>query len=290
MRVAAALLIAAAGLATARISRTVVATRDDVIEEPYAPSAAAAPFASLGYREAAADVLFIRLTGYFGSRQATAQGLTALVEAVVALDPQYHRIYEYGALAMTIASGATQDTFLRAIAVLERGIAEFPNDWKLPNLAGQMYTQDLQSKDPAQQRAWNETGLLLVESSLRKPGASPEAATWAATMRTKLGQHDRAVRELREMILLTPDAEARERMIAKLNTLENSDQAELAAELYEQQKIIEGDRKRNRPTIPPTMYALVGPRIAPGFDLGNLATGGADLVGSAPVQTLEPLQ
>ena len=131
---------------------------------------------------------------------------------------------------------------------------------------------------------------MLVESSLRKPGASPEAATWAATMRTKLGQHERAVRELREMILLTPDPTARERMIAKLNTIEKSDQAELAAELYEHQKLIEGERRRKRPSVPPTMYVLLGPRTVPGFDMGHLATGGADLVGSAPFHRLEPLE
>lgn len=282
--------MAAVGFAAARTARVAVAARDEFVEAPYAPSPAAAPFASLGYREAAADVLFIRLTGFFGSRQATAQAMAPLVEAVVALDPRYQRIYEFGAMAMTIAQGADQDITLRAIAVLERGIEEFPNDWKIPNLAGQMYTQDLQSNDPAQQRAWEEKGLMLVESSLRKPGASPEAATWAATMRTKLGQHERAARELREMILLTPDPQARERMIAKLNTLEKSDQAELAAELFEHQKLIEGERRRNRPSVPPTMYVLVGARIAPGFDMSRLATGGADLVGSTPFQKLEPLE
>lgn len=283
-------IVAAAGFAAARTARVAVAAKTELLEAPYAPAPAAAPFASLGYREAAADVLFIRLTGFFGGRNATAQAMAPLVEAVVALDPHYQRIYEFGAMAMTIASGADQKITLRAIAVLERGIAEFPNDWKIPNLAGQMYTQDLQSDDPAQQRAWQEKGILLVESSLRKPGASPEAATWAATMRTKLGQHDRAVRELREMILLTPDPTARERMIAKLNTLETSDQAELAAELYEHQKLIEGERKRNRPSLPPTMYVVLGPRIKPGFDMSDLATGGADLVGSTPIQKLEPLE
>lgn len=267
-----------------------MAARDDVLEAPYAPSPAAAPFATLGYREAAADVLFIRLTGYFGSRHAAAKAMAPLVEAVVALDPRYQRIYEFGAMAMTIAAGADQDIYLRAIAVLERGIEEFPNDWKIPNLAGQMYTQDLQSDNPSQQRQWEEKGLMLVESSLRKPGASPEAATWAATMRTKLGQHERAARELREMILLTPDPAARERLIAKLNTLEKSDQAELAAELYEHQRLLEDERSRNRPSIPPTMYVVLGPHIAPGFDMANLATGGADLVGSTPIQKLEPLQ
>ncbi len=37
---------------------------------------------------------------------------------------------------------------------------------------------------------------------------------------------------------------------------------------------------RDRPAVPATMYLLIGPRPAPGFDLRELATGGRDLVGA----------
>jgi hypothetical protein len=37
------------------------------------------------------------------------------------------------------------------------------------------------------------------------------------------------------------------------------------------------------------MYVLLGPRRQPGFDMSDLATGGADLVGAKPVEKLEPL-
>ncbi len=166
-----------------------------------------------------------------------------------------------------------------------------PTIWRIPDLAGQIYTQDLETDDPAQRRAWDEKGTLLVESAIRKPGASSYAATWAATMRTKLGEHDRAVQGLREMILITPDVDARKRMIEKLAKLEDSDQQELAAELYggAQRRFMES-WKRDRPTLPPTIYVLLGARPSPGFDLGDLATGGADLVGSEPIETLEPLE
>ena len=82
--------------------------------------------------------------------------------------------------------------------MLERGIAEFPDDWKLPYLAGQIYTQDLVTDDPNQRREWNERGTLLTESAIREPGPPQQAATWVAFMRTKLGQRDRAIKDLRE--------------------------------------------------------------------------------------------
>jgi hypothetical protein len=205
-------LIAVLALAGARGLREAAGARAPkvIADEPYAPTPDAAPLVALGYRELFADLLFLRLKGYFGGRENTANGVAGLVEAIAALDPQYHRIYEWGARAITLAGrGVDNDAYWRAIAVLEAGAREFPDDWKLPYLEGEIYTQDLQTNDPAERRAWDERGTLLTESAIRKPNAPAEAATWAATMRTRLGQHQRAVDGLREMLLVTSDDAAR---------------------------------------------------------------------------------
>lgn len=260
-------------------------------EEPFAVSPGAAPFVSMGYRELAADLFWIRLTGYFGGGESTAHGIEGLVDAITTLDPDFHRVYEWGARAMTLAhQGVDQETYLHAIAVLERGMAQFPSDWKLPYLAGQIYTQDLETKDPAQRRAWDEKGTLLIESAIRKPGAPATAAEWAAVMRTKFGQRERAITELREMILVTEDRAARDALIKRLAKLENTDNSELAAEILEMRHRFEKEWHDRRPDLPATMYILLGPRLQPGFNLQDLATGGRDLVGSEPVEKLEPLQ
>ena len=292
MRVAAVVGIAAVALGGARIARFVASSErvEGIADEPFAPSAAGAPLFAVGYRELWADLLFVRLTGYFGGGESTAQGIGGLTDAITALDPKFHRAYEYGARAMTLAKfGVDQKTFLHSIAILEKGMAEFPDEWKLPYLAGQIYTQDLETKDPAQRRAWDEKGTLLIESAVRKPGAPAEAAEWAAVMRTRFGQHDRAVRNLREIITITTDEKARKQLIERLAKLEQSDADELAAELYEQRHKFDAAWHRDRPTIPATMYVLLGPRLTPGFDMGDLATGGANLVGSEEFEKLEPL-
>jgi tetratricopeptide (TPR) repeat protein len=285
-----ALAVAAVALVGARFAREAAGATKDVGNEPYAPSPTSAPLVSLGFREVTADLLWIRLTGYFGSPDATSDGVAAIVEAIVALDPNYHRPYEYGARAMTIARGATQASYLRALAVLEKGITIFPDDWKLPYLAGEIYTQDLVTKDPAQQRAWDERGTRLTESAIRKPGAPVEAATWVAFMQTKLGQRDRAIRDLRELLLVTRDDSARQALVDKLAKLSDSDSAEIAAEVFEQRKLLDAKWQHDRPMIPPTMYILLGPHPQPGFDMTNLATGGRDLVTTAPPEKLEPLE
>ncbi len=287
------LLIAVGALGTARAARMLSHDEAEVtsIEEPYAPAPGAAPFISLGYREALADLLWVRLVGYFGGRDSTADGIGSLTDAVIALDPRFARVYPFGANAMTIAAhGVDQQTFFHAIAVLDRGAAEFPDNWKLPYLAGQMYTQDLQTTDPAQRRRWDERGTSLIEAAIRKPNAPAEAATWAATMRTRLGQHQQAVDGLREMLLITSDAAAQRRLIDKLATLEKTDADELAAEMSEARRRFRQEWNANRPALSASFFVLVGPHPKPTFDLTDLATGGHDLLEAKPIERLEPLE
>lgn len=285
------LLIVIAAFGTARIAKSaLVRTDKERASEPYTPSASAAPYVSFGYREAFADVLFVRLLGYFSDENSSGPAVASLAEAVVALDPKFHRVYELGANAMTIARrDVDQSVYLRAIALLDKGMREFPRDWRLPYFAGQIYTQDLQTTAPEQRREWDERGTLLIESAIRKPGAPPTAANWAAMMRTKLGQHERAVENLKEMILLTNDTKARERMIAELATLEERDSAALAAELETARlKFVKAWRAERR-SVPATFYVLFGKRLELGFDLGDLATGGRDLIGTDQSEPLEPI-
>jgi len=288
---AAAVVLAALG--GARLAREAAEAEAPRVlsDEPYAPAPDTAPLVTLGYRELAADLLFLRLKGYFGGNESTANGVASLVEAIVALDPQFHRIYEWGANAITLASrGIDNAAFLRALAVLDAGARQFPDDWKLPYLAGEIYTQDLQTTDPAQRRAWDERGTLLTESAIRKPNAPVEAATWAATMRTRLGQHQRAVDGLREMVLTTSDERARARLLAKLADLEHDAASELASELLEARHRFESAWRAARPAVPASMYLLLGPPLSPRFDLAELATGGHDLVGTQDIERLEPVE
>ncbi|HEX3760293.1 MAG TPA: hypothetical protein VHW23_16365 [Kofleriaceae bacterium] len=287
---AAIVIIALGGARLARDAAEAEAPRV-LADEPYAPAPETAPLVTLGYRELVADLLFLRLVGYFGGSESTANGVASLVEAIVALDPQFHRVYEWGANAITLASrGVDSAAYLRALAVLDTGARQFPDDWKLPYLAGEIYTQDLKTPDPAQRRAWDERGTLLTESAIRKPNAPIEAATWAATMRTRLGQHQRAVDGLREMLLTTTNEAARAHLLAKLAELERDAAGELASEVQEARHRFESAWYATRPAVPASMYLLLGPPLSPRFDLAELATGGRDLVGTRDIERLEQVE
>jgi hypothetical protein len=286
-----ALVLAVAGIAGGRLARSSAADLrpKDGTEIPYAPTARAAPFVTLGYRELGADLLYVRLVGYVGGGDGDAATVASLAESITTLDPLFRRAYELGAVAATSAPhGVNNATRLRAIALLRKAGAIYPKVSKYPNLAGQIYMVDLATQDSAQRRAWDEQGALLLESAARKPGARAETALTAAFLQSRLGQRDRAIRNLREMLLVTTDMAARKDLVARLAELEHQDSEAIASEMLDARQAFERTWNRERPALPPTMYILVGARPAPGFDLGELATGGRDLIGTEGLERLDP--
>lgn len=290
--VLAAPLLAAVALTGARFAReeAKASAIAEITDPPYAPSASSAPMLTLGYRELAADLLYVRLTGYFGSQDNEGPGIAALAEAIAALDPQLRRVYEFGAVAMTSARRDVDNSVhMRAIKLLEIGARTFPEYWRFPKLAAEIYIVDLQTDDPAQRRKWDAEGARLLEAATRKPGAPADAAVSVAALRSRLGQQQRAVDSLKETLLTTTDQNARRRLIEKLAELASGDADQIAAEVIEERKRFENTWLHHRPAVRPSMYLLIGPHIEPGFDLAELATGGRDLITADTFERLEPV-
>ncbi|HVV84372.1 MAG TPA: hypothetical protein VHE35_14995 [Kofleriaceae bacterium] len=260
------------------------------LDPPFAPSAGAAPFVSLGYREAWADYLWMRALTYFGSDDNTASSTRQLVEAIVALDPHFQRIYAWGGLAMSaVGTGASEDDYLAAIHVLERGAALFPDDYRIPLYAGQIYVTNLHSDDPAKERAWQAAGARWLERAVRVPGAPKGMATLAAHLRTKLGQREQAIRGLRELILYTNDPAQRDKLVKKLASLQGTSSDAIDYELWVAARRFQDAWDRERPELPPSSYILIGPPLPTWFDPADLAVD-RDLIGAdEPIEPLEPV-
>ncbi len=258
--------------------------------EPYAPSPGAARIASLGYREAVADLLWVRALVAFGSEtDPGARSIRGLVEAIAALDPTFEEPMEWGALAMqSITMTLTQDDYLQALRVLEAAMARFPQNYHLPQRAGEIYVLRLRSDDPAQVRAWKAKGAALLASAARLPDAPKSLGSWVAVLQTELGQRDQAIRDLRELILYTTDRTSRDRLLRRLAALTRSSTESLRYELD-----VEGARftdawRRDRPELPATAYVLVGPPPSPWFDPATLADD-PDVPVVEPIPPLPPL-
>jgi tetratricopeptide (TPR) repeat protein len=130
-----------------------VATKFDLVEERVwlLPPAAALRVASLGYRNMAADVVWLLTIQYIGGHFMTDRQfphLRRLVETVVDLDPHFVEAYTLGALFLNYSGEYAQV----ALDLLHRGYRVNPNRWELPHDIARTYYLDL--KDYAKALEW----------------------------------------------------------------------------------------------------------------------------------------
>jgi hypothetical protein len=257
----------------------------------FAPSPESAAYVSLGYRELVADLLWIRLVGYVGGNDDRAEGSRALLEAIIALDPEFERVYGFIGAAMSgLTTEPSTDDLLAAIRLLEIGMQHFPASYRLPLVAGHIYTGELETDDPEQRKRWDLAGVLMFDRSTRVPGAPKTVATAAAHLRTKHGQREKAIEDLRELIVYTTDPGDRQLLVDKRAALSESSAADIDYELEVEARRFEQAWQTTRPELPPTQFLLVGPPLAPSFRLDDLAVD-RDLIGAeAVIEPLPPLE
>ena len=120
------------------------ATLEDVL---YISSPKILKRASLGYDGLLADVYWTRAVQYFGSRRSSDEAnlnlLAPLLEITANLDPHLIPAYEFGGffLAPPPPNGAGQPD--RAIPLIEYGIQNNPDEWRLYYNLGFVYYMDL---------------------------------------------------------------------------------------------------------------------------------------------------
>lgn len=259
------------------------------VDEPYAPSATAAPLVSLGYREALADWLYVRALAYFGGDDgATSPGVQHLIGAIAALDPGFEEPMSWGALAMWSATmEVSQDDYRNILALLEAAGERFPKNYKLAQRAGEIYVMRMHSDDAAELRAFKVKGTQLLSKAVHLPGAPRSLGTYVAHLETELGQRDKAIRDLRELVLYTSDANARAKLVAKLAKLTQVSSETLAYELDVERVRFETQWHAQRPELSAAMFAVIGPPITDWFDPADLSA--PDLEFAEPIEPLPPL-
>ena len=171
------------------------------------------------YRELFADVLWCRTLVYLGGGWGESQlaQLDDFLDDIIAADPRFKPVYEWAAYAVTYKGGtATQAEFADSIRYLDMAMKEYPDEYLYPWIAGARYYFDMWSKDKAVTLGYRRRGAALIEAAMEKPDAPPDLASTAAAMRSALGQHQRALDNLKRMILITDDKDARAKMLHQL--------------------------------------------------------------------------
>ena len=240
-RVVLAILIAAFGAtalyarAGARRAFEAVATNED---RYYLPPATWLRAFSMGYNEAAADLVWVKTIVYFGERAvfqtrgakrapaapepASAQFTENYLAVVTALDPRFRGAYDDGArLTMYQKGRITRRTVDMAMELLRRGIAQFPDDGSMTFSLGFLSYYEIQpflAAGSAELKAAKAEGARLIVRAASLPGAPPYVALMSSTLLRREGLDDLVIEHLRAMLLQETDPEIRASLAAQLRS------------------------------------------------------------------------
>ena len=222
-------LLALAFTLVYRLHAGVVHRRDRLPPEQdlhYLPEPAALRAMSLGYTELAADLIWMRQLIYFGE-EFTSKGdfryLDRYLRTAIALDPNFRRVYAWAGIAHT-ASGVnvTNAAVRQSNEFLELGLRRFPDDWELNFMLGVNYIHELKTTDERQRLAWRLKGA----EHIRRAALTGSGPAWlpvlVATILTKGGETQAAIRHLEEILLTTEDEAVRTHVTNKLRQLQRA--------------------------------------------------------------------
>lgn len=238
------------------------------------PPPRAAPIVAMGYRQLWADIDWARALVYYGLNRrdsATYQFryLTRFLDNIIALDPKFKRVYDWGAYALLFQGGTVKaEEYRLSMPYLERAMQEFPDSYRFFWLAGIRYYIYLETDDPAEKRRYHERAAMLMEQAMRKPDAPRDLAMYAVGLRTQLGQHQRALHDLREVIMTTEDPEAQEQLIDAYRTMVGKEFPEEATRAKAE---LQRGWMEQMPFASPHLYVALGDRPPRAIDLDALA-------------------
>jgi len=207
--------------------RARVLTDDDRF---YLPTAKWLRVFSIGYNEAAADLVWIKTIVYFGERVGSS---TADVKArnnftvnylttAVDLDPKFRRAYTAGS-ALTLFQNleVSEQTVEMAITLLKRGVRAFPVDGEIMFDLGVMHYYEMRPFLPADEnnpktRYHEELGAQLIARASLMDGSPPYAKLLSASLLSEEGINDIIVEYLKNMLLTETNPQIRQTLADKL--------------------------------------------------------------------------
>lgn len=237
-----------------RAEDAVVETADLV----YVPDIRMMRAMSLGYDQAAADVLWIRTLEYFARHFLTDRQyrwLEYFLDQIIALDPQFRKVYHWAGANVLYGRRFTNANVALSNRFYEKALVAFPEDYEAAYRIGINYYVEMRSEDPDEAQRYRERGLDYLERAANTPGAPARMRSLVAAISDRLGKKQVALQYLVDLYIATEDPAQKETLRARLEKL----QAEVGGTAYSD--AAEAFQKGWQDTFryaPAAMYVLMG--------------------------------
>jgi hypothetical protein len=211
-----ALLLTALLGASAMLVRMTDRVRDDqpLQEVLYIPSAKVVKRMSLGYSGLLADIYWTRVVQYFGTKHHAKSKqyliLEPLLDTTTTLDPKLLPAYEFGSVFLAQKPPEGGGNPQGAARLVEKGIRENPESWRLYYDLGYIYWLEL--KDPARAADAFERGSHIA-------GAHPWMRVMAAALAGHAGETETATYMWTNILNSSDDENLRANALNRLRCL-----------------------------------------------------------------------
>lgn len=214
---------------------------------------------SMGYRTAAADLLWAKLVVEHGQRWADKRGfpeITSYLDGIIALVPDHPLLYQFvDSLLLFTPTGGTVDDARLARGYLERGTRERPYDPETWLHYGQFMAYLAPSflkANPKEADEWRREGALAILHAVEL-GAEADRSLAASSILARLGDRSANIKYLQRSYALSDDPETRRQIMFKLQRLEATPDAEGAVSR------VEHEWRTRYPFLRRSAMLLIGP-------------------------------
>lgn len=265
------LLLAGSRAQLADAYRRITAQHDTYLLPPPAQTRAL----SLGYRAAAADLIFAHVVVsagvHLGEKRLFEFG-DRYLETINELDPKFRDPYRFADAILTLQSVVVpQELYRKARELLLRGTREFPDDQAMAASAGQFlaYLAPGQLKDPAEAEQFRQDGARLLARACELIGSNeniPYHCVTAARLFSEAGNRAASQAVLQKLRVVSDDPEIR--------ALANAQLAAMGVQAQDQR--FEQLRHDDLPFVSHDGLAALGPRFDPAACAGKSRPGADD--------------
>ncbi len=247
----------------ARAARAAFPKDEDLL---YLPAPEHLAWMSLGYREALADLIWIRALVFAGSHLTDDEIVWTdrYTEAITSLAPRFERPYLWGGISAIYVGGKNVDRSMveRAIRIYREGLEQFPESHELLYRLGMLLLHQVPITpgygDEEIRRAKIEGARLIRKAAAF--GADPLVRQYAATLITDYAGRQLAIQFLQSQILEAEDEALREMLRQKLAQIAGR---AAVTDVDRIQAAFTRERDRQKPYVPLALWALLQPGDAP---------------------------
>jgi hypothetical protein len=215
---------------------------------------------SLGYREALADLLWVRALVLAGERLGHTDAVVVErhVEAIATLAPRFHRPYLWGGITVVYGGEGRIDRELvdRAARIYRAGLQRFPESHELLYALGMLLTHQVGSTPgytEDEKRALEAEGVDLVRKAAAH-GADPLVRRYAASIISEHATQELAIQFLESQLGQAEDEEHRRLLRRKLGTLGAREAVE---RIDRTREAFMAELRRTAPYVPDSLYAVI---------------------------------